>query len=100
MNNHGRNRKHNRRHHYVTKFPYIVHFWIQWLKNAVSEKETVQKNKGDQRNKTDPETTPPKSSCTSTGSTRTCFSTRNQGQQMKLPARQRNFSFSTKNILK
>lgn len=57
MNNHGRNRKHNRRHHYVTKFPYIVHFWIQWLKNAVSEKETVQKNKGDQRNKTDPNNT-------------------------------------------
>lgn len=54
MKNHGRNRKHNSRHHYVTKFQYIVHFWIQWLKNALSEKETVQKNKGDQRNKTDP----------------------------------------------
>lgn len=61
------------------KFPYIVHFWIQWLKNAVSEKETVQKDKGDQGNKTDPLSTKPKSSCKSTGSTITCSSTRNQG---------------------
>lgn len=54
MKNHGRNRKHNSRHHYVTNFQYTVHFWIHWFKNALSEKETVQKNKGDQRNKTDP----------------------------------------------
>lgn len=50
MNNHGRTENITE----GTKFPYIVHFWIQWLKNAVREKETIQKNEDNQRNKTDP----------------------------------------------